>query len=59
GAPVEGLAVWSLLDGFDFAEGSASRRGLYSVDPVSLDRIARDSAAWLSQVANDHVVVVG
>lgn len=58
GIPVEGVAVWSLLDGIDFAEGAGTHRGLFDVDPLTLHRTRRDSAAWFAQVAADGTVVI-
>jgi len=43
GVDVRGYFHWSLMDNWEWAEGFSRRFGLARVDPVTLDRIPRDS----------------
>jgi beta-glucosidase len=51
GADVRGYAVWSFLDGFEWASGYDYRFGLYYVDyNDNLKRYPRESANWFRNV---------
>ncbi|MBX6748992.1 MAG: beta-glucosidase [Micromonosporaceae bacterium] len=47
GADVRGYFVWSLIDNFEWAEGTSKRFGLVHVDFDTLVRTPRASYAWL------------
>ena len=47
GVDVRGYFVWSLLDNFEWAEGTSKRFGLVHVDFDTLARTPRASYAWL------------
>lgn len=51
GADVRGYFVWSLMDNFEWAEGTSKRFGLVHVDFDTLVRTPRASYAWL----RDHI----
>ncbi len=56
GANVKGYYVWSILDNFEWERGYSMKFGLIRVDPRSLERIPKHSAAWYSDViANNGV----
>ena len=46
GIDVRGYLAWSLLDNIEWAEGFTKRFGIVRVDPVTLDRVPKDSARW-------------
>ncbi|HEY7224744.1 MAG TPA: GH1 family beta-glucosidase [Micromonosporaceae bacterium] len=53
GADVRGYFVWSLMDNFEWAEGTSKRFGLVHVDFDTLVRTPRASYAWLrDQIAS-------
>lgn len=58
GARVKGYYVWSILDNFEWERGYAMRFGLVRVDPRTLERIPKTSAAWYRQVIQDQGVCV-
>jgi len=49
GADVRGYFVWSLMDNFEWAEGTSKRFGLVHVDFDTLVRTPRASYAWLRE----------
>ena len=57
GVPVAGYFAWSLLDNFEWAKGYAQRFGLVWVDPVTRQRIPKDSAWWYRQVIQNRGLV--
>jgi beta-glucosidase len=46
GAPVDGYFVWSFMDNLEWLHGFSQRFGLVWVDPVTLERIPKDSFYW-------------
>jgi beta-glucosidase len=46
GVPLEGFFVWSLLDNFEWAEGTSRRFGLVHVDFATQVRTPKSSALW-------------
>lgn len=51
GVPLKGYFVWSLLDNFEWAEGYSKRFGIHYVDYATQQRIAKDSAKFVAEVA--------
>jgi len=50
GADVRGYFVWSLLDNFEWAEGTRPRFGIVYVDYPSQRRIIKDSGHWYARL---------
>ncbi len=50
GANVQGYYVWSILDNYEWERGYSMKFGLIRVDPETLDRVPKHSAAWYSEV---------
>jgi beta-glucosidase/6-phospho-beta-glucosidase/beta-galactosidase len=50
GIDVRGYIHWSLIDNLEWAKGYAPRFGLYSFDPVTLERTAKPSLAIIRQI---------
>ncbi|MCB9665779.1 MAG: beta-glucosidase [Alphaproteobacteria bacterium] len=46
GVPLRGWFTWSLIDNFEWAEGTTQRFGLAWVDPVTLRRTLKESGRW-------------
>ena len=44
------------MDNFEWGLGFAKKFGLYAVDPQTLERIPKDSAAWYREVASTNTV---
>jgi beta-glucosidase len=51
GVPIEGYFTWSLLDNFEWAHGYKYGFGIVEVDPISLERIPKQSALWFAELA--------
>ena len=52
---MRGYFVWSLMDNFEWAEGTSKRFGLVHVDFDTLVRTPRASYAWLrDRIAKDR-----
>lgn len=56
GANVQGYYVWSVLDNFEWERGYSKKFGLIRVDPETLDRFPKHSAAWYSDVIKNNGV---
>jgi beta-glucosidase len=56
GVPVRGYFVWSLLDNFKWADGTAQSVGLVYVDYASLRRTPKASAEWYRQAIRRNAV---
>jgi beta-glucosidase/6-phospho-beta-glucosidase/beta-galactosidase len=54
GIDVKGYIHWSLIDNLEWAKGYAPRFGLYSFDPVTLERTAKPSLAIIRQIPRDN-----
>jgi beta-glucosidase/6-phospho-beta-glucosidase/beta-galactosidase len=54
GIDVKGYIFWSLIDNLEWAKGYAPRFGLYSFDPVTLERTAKPSLAITRQIPRDN-----
>ena len=50
GIDVRGYIHWSLVDNLEWAKGYGPRFGLYSFDPVTLERTAKPSLAIIRQI---------
>ena len=54
GADVRGYFYWSLLDNFEWAQGTAPRFGLLHVDFTTQRRTAKGSAAFYAHLSESH-----
>ena len=54
GVVVRGYFVWTLLDNFEWAEGTAARFGLLHVDFATQRRSAKGSAAFFARLSETH-----
>ena len=59
GVDVRGYFVWSLLDNFEWAQGTAPRFGLLHVDFTTQRRTAKGSAAFYAQLCESHTFSLG
>lgn len=50
GADIRGYFLWSFLDNYEWAAGFSQRFGIYRVEPTTLRRVPKDSAAWYRRV---------
>ena len=50
GIDVRGYIHWSLIDNLEWAKGYAPKFGLYSFDPVTLERTAKPSLEIIRQI---------
>ncbi len=53
GADVRGYFVWSLLDNFEWAQGTRPRFGIVYVDYPSQRRVIKDSGKWYAQLIRE------
>lgn len=51
GADVRGYHVWSLLDNFEWVEGTSQRFGLVHVDFATQKRMMKESGKWFARLA--------
>ncbi|PCL26624.1 6-phospho-beta-galactosidase [Lacticaseibacillus rhamnosus] len=56
GANAKGYFVWSLQDQFSWTNGYSKRYGLFFVDFPTQKRYVKQSAEWLKQVSQTHVI---
>jgi beta-glucosidase len=54
GAKVRGYHAWTLLDNFEWAEGTAQRFGLVWVDFATQRRIVKESGRWYAAAAREN-----
>ncbi len=54
GADVRGYHAWSLLDNFEWAEGTSQRFGLVHVDFATGRRTLKESGRWYGKVAAEN-----
>jgi beta-glucosidase len=55
--PLKGYFCWSLLDNFEWAEGTRDRFGLAYTDFKTQKRFLKDSGLWFSRVIQANAVV--
>lgn len=56
GVDIRGYISWSLLDNLEWILGYGPKFGLYSVDPVTLERIPRPSAAVYRAITTGNAI---
>jgi beta-glucosidase len=54
GADVRGYHAWTLLDNFEWAEGTSQRFGFVHVDFATQKRTLKESGRWYAQVAAEN-----
>jgi beta-glucosidase len=54
GAPVKGYFFWTLVDNFEWAEGFATRFGLFHLDVATQKRTPRPSAQIYARIAREN-----
>lgn len=54
GIPIEGYFHWSLVDNFEWDKGWTHRFGLWAMDPDTLQRTARGSAALYEDICREN-----
>jgi beta-glucosidase len=56
GVDVLGYLYWTAWDNFEWAEGYTKRFGLFAVDRVTLERIAKPSAAYYEEICRTRSI---
>lgn len=56
GADIRGYFHWSFIDNFEWLEGWRPKFGLIAMDPKTLDRLPRRSAAMYSKIARANAI---
>ena len=56
GVDIRGYISWSLLDNLEWILGYGEKFGLYSWDPVTLERTARSTVAVLNQITTTNSI---
>ncbi|HEX7857743.1 MAG TPA: GH1 family beta-glucosidase [Sphingobium sp.] len=56
GLPVKGYFLWSLLDNFEWSDGTSARFGIHYTDYATQRRIPKLSAAWFREVIRTNAV---
>ncbi|MEI2620700.1 MAG: family 1 glycosylhydrolase [Candidatus Nanopelagicales bacterium] len=51
GMDIRGYFCWTLLDNFEWAEGTKQRFGLVNVDFQTQQRTVRDSGRWFARMS--------
>jgi beta-glucosidase/6-phospho-beta-glucosidase/beta-galactosidase len=54
GMDIRGYTYWSLTDNLEWSEGYEPKFGLYSFDPVTLERTARPSVGVYNQITTGN-----
>ena len=54
GVDLRGYFAWSMMDNIEWAEGLEKRFGIYYVDPLNQERIAKDSAKLIQYLARNR-----
>ncbi len=55
GMDIRGFFCWSLMDNFEWAEGTSQRFGLVGVDFSTQQRTVRDSGRWFADLASGRL----
>lgn len=56
GVDVRGYLYWTAWDNFEWAEGHSQRFGLFAVEPETLRRVAKPSAAVYEQICRTRTI---
>jgi beta-glucosidase len=56
GVPVRGYFYWTLVDGFEWAEGWSARFGLIELDPQTQQRIPRSNASLFGEICRANAI---
>jgi beta-glucosidase len=56
GVSVEAYYHWSLMDNFEWIEGSSPRYGLYAVDYATQTRTLRESGKLFSEIVRQNAL---
>jgi beta-glucosidase len=56
GVDVRGYFAWSLMDNYEWNQGSATKMGLYAVDPTTKARTIREAGAAYADIASTRTI---